>query len=67
MKEKRVWVQFDDEEEIQEVQSLEQQPNAGSSAVGDGMVMSNGLKAKVERLTQAMFFFVLLSVALAAC
>ena len=49
------------------MQSLEQQPNAGSSAVGDGMVMSNRLKAKVERLTQAMFFFVLLSVALAAC
>jgi hypothetical protein len=61
-----VHVRFDDEEEIQEVQSMEQIHAAGSPATGGGMMNSNKLEAKVEKLTQAMIFFCLLVVALVA-
>ncbi|CAO2189738.1 unnamed protein product [Urochloa humidicola] len=45
-----------EEEEIQEVQSIHQIPAAGSPAQGAVVLQNNELKAKVEKLTQAMMF-----------
>ena len=70
IKAKKVQVWFDDEDGIQEVQSMEQIHAARSSVtmgpLGDSFVKSNELEAKVERLTQAMVFFGLFAVALVA-
>ena len=60
IKAKKVQLRLDDQDGIQEVQSVEQIHAAGSSVamgpLGDGFVKSNELEAKVERLTQAMIF-----------
>ena len=60
IKAKKVQVWFDDEDGIQEVQSMEQIHAVGRpiamGALGDGFMKSNELEAKVERLTQAMIF-----------
>ena len=59
---------LDDQDGIQEVQSMEQIHAAGSSVamgpLGDGLVKTNELEAKVERLTQAMIFCGVFAVAL---
>jgi hypothetical protein len=59
-------VHFDDEEEIQEFQSMEQIHAAGSPAAGGGMLKSNELEAKVDKLTQTMIFSIIMVVALVA-
>ena len=60
IKAKKVQLRLDDQDVIQEVQSVEQIHAAGNSVamgpLGDGFVKSNELEAKVERLTQAMIF-----------
>jgi hypothetical protein len=45
---------------------MEQIHTVGSPEGGGGMLKSNELEAKVEKLTQAMIFFYLLAVALVA-
>ena len=70
IKAKKVQLRLDDQDGIQEVQSMEQIHGAGNPnamrSLCDGFVKSNELKAKVERLTQAMIFFSLFVVALVA-
>jgi hypothetical protein len=66
VKEKMVHLHFDDKEEIQEVQSMEHIHAARSPAAGGGMLKSNELEAKVEKLTQAMIFFCLFVTSLVA-
>ena len=60
IKAKKVQLHLDDQDGIQEVQSVEQIHAARSSVavgpLGNGFVKSNKLEAKVERLTQAMIF-----------
>jgi len=60
IKAKNVQLRLDDQDGIQEVQSMEQIHGAGSSItmgpLGDSFVKSNELEAKVERLSQAMIF-----------
>ena len=63
-------LRLDDQDGIQEVQSVEQIHAIGSSvAMGDpsdGFVKSNELEAKVERLSQAMILYSVFVVALVA-
>ena len=70
VKANKVQLQLDDEDGIQEVQSMEQIHGAGNPnamrSLCDGFVKSNELKAKVERLTQAMIFCSVFAVALVA-
>ena len=70
IKAKKVQLCLDDQDGIQEVQSVEQIHAAGSSVamgpLGDGFVKSNELEAKVERLSQAMIFYSVFVVALVA-
>jgi len=70
IKAKKVQLRLDDQDGIQEVQSMEQIHAAGSSVtmgpLGDSFVKSNELEAKVERLTQAMIFGCVFSLALVA-
>ena len=70
IKAKKVQLRLDDQDGIQEVQSMEQIHAAGNSVamgpLGDGFVKSNELEAKVERLTQAMIFRGVFVVALVA-
>ena len=70
IKAKKVQLRLDDQDGIQEVQSMEQIHAAGSSVtmgpLGDSFVKSNELEAKVERLTQAMIFCGVFDVALVA-
>lgn len=51
-----------EEDEIQEVQSIHQIPAAERSATGAVVLHNNELKAKVEKLTQAMMFVGILAV-----
>ena len=70
IKANKVQLRLDDEYGIQEVQSMEQIHAVGRpiamGALGDGFMKSNELEAKVERLTQAMIFFMLFVVSLVA-
>ena len=70
IKAKKVQLRLDDQDGIQEVQSMEQIHGAGSSItmgpLGDSFVKSNELEAKVERLTQAMIFCGVFALALVA-
>ena len=70
IKAKKVQLRLDDQDGIQEVQSMEQIHAAGSSVamgpLSDDFVKRNKLEEKVERLTQAMIFFVLFVVSLVA-
>ena len=70
IKAKNVQLRLDDQDGIQEVQSMEQIHAAGSSVtmgpLGDSFVKSNELEAKVERLTQAMIFCCVFALALVA-
>ena len=70
IKAKKVQLRLDDQDGIQEVQSMEQIHAAGSSVtmgpLGDSFVKSNELEAKVERLTQAMIFCGVFALALVA-
>ncbi|CAN6251478.1 unnamed protein product [Urochloa humidicola] len=51
-----------EQDEIQEVQSIHQIPATGSPAPGAVVLQNNELKAKVEKLSQAMMFVGLLAV-----
>ena len=70
IKAEKVQLCLDDQDGIQEVQSMEQIHAAGSSVtmgpLGDSFVKSNELEAKVERLTQAMVFCGVFALALVA-
>ncbi|CAN6231721.1 unnamed protein product [Urochloa humidicola] len=53
---KVIRVFLSEEDEIQEVQSINQIPAAGSPAPSSVVLQNNKLKAKVEKLSQAMLF-----------
>ena len=70
IKAKKVQLRLDDQDGIQEVQSVEQIHAARSSVavgpLGNGFVKSNKLETKVDRITQAVIFCGVFALALVA-